>query len=251
MSKEKISKVKIIAGVIIVILLITFVICCCIYPFLNESSKAIVYLNLKYPFKWFEIEQMSGINYFKEAPITCDGSIFVPSRDDKNRYEALYKVTSKSDNITFDVYCLRDNWKRTFYDSYDAFKELNELFEDIEKYIIEKTGYEHINTIYQSAYLDKFKLKYETSLYIYVDEKFEEDYDIIKEITTELVNDVYNKQDGTLMNEGYYYYYGDSFINLKEIYIVYMLDDKRIRIDVGRDNNIEVISNKINNILEE
>lgn len=242
-DENKLKKSKKIKLIIILLVLVVFFISYELY--LNNDKqqsndlKVISYLENKYNQK-FEIIQLIDSRQYEKPAIGCDGSIFVPARKVKDKYEYDYEVLSTTDNIKFNVYYLDDKGTDNFHDSYIECKNVAKTIEGISNHIISNIG--NINTQKAFDIVERnFLLTYDCDINIYFNENLNEmlDENYIKRLQairvytnsiiesfTKTYSHIYNTNSYSYMIFNVYIHYQDEkYIKVNEASTIYVFNE--------------------------
>lgn len=165
-EKEKNNKRKKERKILIIVLFVILGCCFVVKSIINFSKKDVdTYLKFKYH-KNFEMIDSDNRQYVIPG-LSCDGSYCIPDREVEGKYEYIYTMYSKKDNIEFKVYLVDDNGKKEYKDSYKFMKNVDSIINKTEKNFKKITDYE------LNLELDKptsYKLNYRLHGNVLIDE---------------------------------------------------------------------------------
>lgn len=140
LEQEKLNKRKRERKILIIVLIALLGACFIIKAIINFSKKDVdTYLKFKYH-KSFEMLDSDNRQYVIPG-LSCDGSYCIPDREIEGKYEYVYTMYSKRDDIEFKVYMVDDNGKKEYKDSYKFMRNINSIIEKTEKNFKDITGY--------------------------------------------------------------------------------------------------------------
>lgn len=140
LEQEKLNKRKRERKILIIVLIALLGCCFVIKAIINFSKKDVdTYLKFKYH-KNFEMLDSDNRQYVIPG-LSCDGSYCIPDREVEGKYEYVYTMYSKRDDVEFKVYMVDDNGKKEYKDSYKFMRNIDSIIEKTEKNFKDITGY--------------------------------------------------------------------------------------------------------------
>ena len=170
----------------------------------NPETKVLEYLEEKYPQTDFEISELIYSGQYEEPALMCDGSMIVPPRKVKGKYEYYYEVLSKKDNVKFILYYLDDKDEDSFTETYQIYKNIDDTIEKTANKIVEKLGAENSRVEKEFKRAEKY-LMHDCNIDIYIDKNLDE------EINQEYIKFLYNKAIVGLEFVGFNHKYADNY----------------------------------------
>lgn len=110
-----------------------------VYSATNKEEKIISYLEEKYNKRFKTIELIAEGYDMIRPEVNCDGTVFCPGIEDKNKYYCRYKVLSIEDELLFEVFYQETKTDYTIEEHLieSSLNNKNEYIGNIVKYTIE------------------------------------------------------------------------------------------------------------------